>query len=98
MLRSIHRLLGVPVFWAVLLTVFCLIGVATSPTPYLFGPDEWHWHGRPPSLASLLRWWPLLALLVVYLLAVIFGIDGRGRVVAWATARHRADRPSRRRE
>jgi hypothetical protein len=96
--RTIRRLLSYPVFWAVLLTVLYLVGVATSATPYLFGPEEWRWHGRPPSLASVPRWWPALILLVVYLLAVVFWIDGRARVVAGATPRHRADRPSRRRE
>ena len=85
--ERIRRLWVTPVFWAVLLTVLYLVGVATSPTPYLFGPDEWRWHGRPPSLASLPRWWPSLVLLVVYLLAVVFWIDGRG-----------SNRPSRRRE
>ncbi len=87
MLRSIRRLLGYPVFWAVLLTVLYLVGVATSATPYLFGPEEWRWHGRPPAPSSFPRWWPALVLLAVYLLAVVFWIDGCG-----------ADRPSRRRE
>jgi hypothetical protein len=85
--ERIRHLLGVPVSWAVLLTVLYLVGAATNATPYLFGPEEWRWHGRPPSLASLPRWWPSLALLVFYLLAVVFWIDS-----------HRADRPSRRRE
>ena len=83
----IRSLLRQRIFWAVLLTVLYLVGLVTRPTPYLFGPDEWRWAGRPPSPTTYPRWWPSLLLLAAYVLVATLWLDSSG-----------AERPSRRRE
>lgn len=85
--QFIRHLLRQRIFWVVLLTALYLVILATRVSPYLFGPDEWRWPGRPPSPVTYPRWWPSLVLLIVYLLVVTLWIDGHG-----------SDRPSRRRE
>ena len=83
----IRSLLRQRMFWVVLLTALYLAGLVTRPTPYLFGPDEWRWSGRPPSPATYPRWWPSLVLLAAYVLVATLWLDSSG-----------AERPSRRRE
>ncbi|HHH41443.1 MAG TPA: hypothetical protein ENK56_05505, partial [Chloroflexi bacterium] len=82
--RAVRDLVRRPLFWAVLLTLLYLVGLATRVSPYLFGPEEWRWRGRPPSPTTFPRWWPALVLLALYLLFA-FWVDGR-------EVRHRSGR------
>jgi len=77
LLQRIRQLPRHPVFWAILLTALYLAGLATRASPYIFGPDEWRWCGRPPSPTTYHRWWLSLILLTVYLLVSTLCVEGR---------------------
>lgn len=83
------NILGQPMLWAVALTAVYLVILATRPAEAFFGvPGEWTWAGRPPSPATIPRWWPAIVALTLTVIAAIAldkrwdGLSRRQRALA----------------